>query len=176
MSEIELLPLPLISPTDQLLHTKMELFDFKNPPMDPVLLANQLITTMNHHNGLGLSANQCGLPYRVFVMRSNPTLVCFNPKIIDLSTEEVVLEEGCLSYPLMLVKVKRPMLIKARFTDAYGETHTQKFVGMSSRCFQHEYDHLEGINYLRRANPIHVNRAKKSKQKFDKRISRLKQK
>lgn len=176
MSEVELQPLKLISPKEEILHTKMEPFDFSNPPMDPVLLANQLITTMNHHNGLGLSANQCGLPYRVFVMRSNPTMVCFNPKIVDRSTEEISLEEGCLSYPLMFVKIKRPILIKVRYTDAYGETHTQKLVGMSARCFQHEFDHLEGINYLRRANPIHVNRAKRSKQKLDNRIKKVKRK
>jgi len=174
MSEVELQPLNLISPNDQILHTKMEAFDFKNPPMDPVLLANQLITTMNHHNGLGLSANQCGLPYRVFVMRSNPTMVCFNPRIIDRSTEEITLEEGCLSYPLMFVKIKRPMYIKVRFTDAHGETHTKKLVGMSARCFQHEYDHLEGINYLRRANPILVSRAKKSKTKLENRLKKVK--
>lgn len=166
--------LPLVPSTDSILYTKLPLFDFSNPPCDPIELVNNLIMTMNHHNGLGLSANQCGLPYRVFVMRSNPTKVCFNPRLVDSSTDEISLDEGCLSHPFLYVKIKRPSIIKVRYTDHTGTTTTEKFIGMTARCFLHELDHLDGINYLRRANPIHVERAKRSKQKFDKGIKRVK--
>ena len=173
---LDLTPLDLVLPNHPLLYTEIEPFDFGNLPTDPIELANQLISTMNHHNGLGLSANQCGLPYRVFVMRSNPTLVCFNPKIVDMTSNEVALDEGCLSHPYLYVKIKRPLSIKVRFTDAYNHTHTQKLTGMSARCFLHEFDHLQGINYLRRANPIHVERAKRAQQKILTRVNKLSKK
>ena len=158
--------LKLVPSNDPILYTKLENFNFQNPPCDPVELANNLIETMNHHNGLGLSANQCGLPYRVFVMRSNPTVVCFNPRIIDTISEQISLEEGCLSHPFLYVKIKRPSVIKTRFTDHLGTTKTEKFIGMTARCFLHEYDHLEGINFLRRANPVSVERAKRQQTKL----------
>lgn len=161
--------LELVDATSPILHRKVEPFNFANPPCDPVLLANQLIHTMNHYNGIGLSANQCGLPYRVFVMRSNPTKVCFNPKIIDTTSDNISLDEGCLSYPHLFVKIKRPSLIKVRYTDAHGVTHTEKFIGMTARCFLHEMDHLEGINFTRRANVALLDRARRQQAKLLKR-------
>ena len=172
--ETLILPYDLVPSNHTLLFTKLEPFDFDNPPIDPIELANRLIVTMNKHNGVGLSANQCGLPYRVFVMRSNPTLVCFNPKIIDSVSAEISLEEGCLSHPFLYVPIKRPSMVKVRFTDAFGVTKTEKFIGLTARCFQHEFDHLEGINYLNRANPIHVDRAKRARDKIAKRLKPVK--
>jgi peptide deformylase len=160
----------IINHTESLLHTKIAEFDFKEPPVDPVELAQKLISTMNHHNGIGLSANQCGLPYRVFVMKTEPEIACFNPKIVSVSQEVVALEEGCLTYPFLYVKIKRPSMIRVRYTDQYGEIKTDKFIGITARCFQHEYDHLEGINYLRRANLVHVERAKRNQYKIQKRL------
>jgi peptide deformylase len=162
--------LKLVESNHPILHQRVQEFDFKNPPVHPIELANQLITTMNHHNGMGLSANQCGLPYRVFVMRAEPVKVCFNPKILITSEEIVALEEGCLSYPFLFVKIKRPIHIRVRYTDAFGEVHTERFIGMTARCFLHEYDHLEGFNYLTRANPVLVERAKRSQLKIQKRL------
>ncbi len=168
--EIVFEPYTLVESNHPLLHTKIEPFDFSNPEVDPLILANRLIVTMNNHNGLGLSANQCGLPYRVFVMRSEPTKVCFNPKLLAESDEIMPLQEGCLSYPFLFVKIKRPSIIRVRYTDALGETHTERFVGMTARCFLHEYDHLEGINYLTRANPVLVQRGKRSQLKIQRRL------
>lgn len=160
----------LVPSTDPILFNPIAPFDFSNPPMDPIYLANSLIATMNHHNGMGLSANQCGLPYRVFVMRSEQDSVFFNPKIIDVSSDMINLDEGCLSYPFLFVKVKRPMMIKARFTDAFGSTTTKQFVGMTARCFLHEMDHLEGINFTQRANRVLLDRAKRQQAKVQKRL------
>ena len=161
--------LSLVSPNDPILYTKIQTFDFSNPPCDPIELTNDLITTMNHYNGIGLSANQCGLPYRVFVMRSNPTKVCFNPRLIDATSEDIALEEGCLSHPFLYVKIKRPSVIKVRFSNHNGETVTEKFIGITARCFLHELDHLDGINYLRRANNVSVEKAKRQAHKILKR-------
>jgi len=128
-----------------LLHTPLERFDFNNPPVDPIQLAIDLTETMLFHNGLGLAANQCGLPYRVCAIRSDPVIVMFNPKIVDWSEEHDVLDEGCLSFPNMLVKVKRPKYIRIRYTRPNGETVTERYAGMTARIMCHEIQHLDGM-------------------------------
>jgi len=77
----------LVKHDHPLLSTVLEHFDFDNPPIDPVELATNLTETMLKNNGLGLSASQCGLPYRAFVIANNPVMACFNPRIIDASYE-----------------------------------------------------------------------------------------
>lgn len=149
----------LVAPDHPLLREVLEPFDFKNPPTDPIELANGLIKTMSAHNGLGLSANQCGLPYRVFVLWSEQPFVCFNPRIIDQTTEQVALEEGCLTFPHLYLKIKRPSVIKVRFQDVTGEVRNEKLIGITSRAFQHEMDHLNGILYQQHAHPVHLQRA-----------------
>ena len=149
----------LIPENDPRLREPCDPFDFTNPPMDPNQLAVDLAETMIHNNGIGLAANQIGIPYRVFAMTGEPIKVCFNPRIVDQTSEEVVLEEGCLSFPGLWVKVKRPSIIKVRYTMANGETVTEKFIGMTSRIFQHEFDHLDGILFYNKANLYHRERA-----------------
>jgi peptide deformylase len=115
---------------------------------------------MYDSNGVGLSANQVGLPYRVFSMRGAPeNFVCFNPKLVQPSEMEVILEEGCLTYQGLLVKIKRPQHIRVRFTTPNGETLTKQFTGMTARTFQHELDHLDGIIFYNRANRYHRDQA-----------------
>jgi peptide deformylase len=153
----------LIDCNDPLLKQEMEPFDFSNPPVDPLDLVSDLAETMLANNGVGLSANQCGLPYRVFVMLGQELIPCFNPRIVDMSQETIILEEGCLSYPDMFVKVKRPRRIKVRYAEPNGNVITQTFDGMTARVFQHELDHLNGINYQQRANRYHLEQARKKK-------------
>lgn len=146
----------LIPHTDTLLHSVLDHFDFNNSPTDPEQLAMDLVEMMKKSGGIGLSANQVGLNYRVFAMDGSPEMfVCFNPKIVMFGTETVTLEEGCLSYPGLLVKVKRPRDIKVRFTGPDGEIYTKTFTGITARVFQHELDHLDGITMLNRANRVH---------------------
>src|SRR5579872_3232132 len=75
-------------------------FDFKKPQHDPVYLATSLFETMFQMKGLGLSACQVGLPYRVFVVgfEENNKQVFFNPEIVAKSEELELQTEGCLSY------------------------------------------------------------------------------
>jgi len=157
--------LDLVPKTHSLLQTKLENFDFMNPPTDPIQLAKDLTETMLQNNGIGIAANQCGLPYRVFAIRSNPVLVCFNPRIVDLSSEELYLEEGCLTFPNYYVKVKRPKKIKVRFTMPNGQVDTRIFDGMTARIFQHELDHLDGILFMSRATKYHRDQAEKKARK-----------
>lgn len=144
---------------DPILTTPTELFDFDNPPMDPNELALALIKKVNEHNGLGLSANQIGLPYRVFVIKGSPNIVVFNPKIVNFGDDESYMYEGCLSYPNLLVKVKRPVEIRTRFQVPSGLITTKPFVGLTSRVFQHEYDHLDGVAFYKRATTYHREQA-----------------
>lgn len=146
----------LVPYTDPILSSVLEPFDFQNPPIDPEQLALDLVKMMQDSKGIGLSANQVGLNYRVFAMDSFPeTFVCFNPRIVIPGTDKVTLEEGCLSYPGLMVKVKRPKTVKVRFQSPSGEMHTKTFTGMTARVFQHELDHLDGITMLQRANGLH---------------------
>lgn len=151
--------LDLVPEDDPILHQQFEDFDFSTPPVDPIELANNLIETMVAHKGLGLSACQVGLPYRAFVLWSEQPLAIFNPRIVDQKNEFITLDEGCLSFPHLFIKVKRPSMIKARFQDANGETHTQVFIGMTARGFLHEMDHLDGVLFTQRASKVHTARA-----------------
>jgi len=150
----------LVDAKDPILKTKCEEFDFINPPFDPIEFSKDLIKFIYDNNGLGLAANQVGVPYRIFAMRGAPeNFVCFNPKIVLPSSEQVILEEGCLTYPGLLVKIKRSQHIKVRFRTPNGETLTKTFTGMTARIFQHELDHLDGIEFFSRANKYHREQA-----------------
>ena len=109
---------------------------------------------MIHYEGIGLSANQIGIGERVFVMMLNieteETITCFNPRIIKSYSKEVVLEEGCLSYPGVFLDAKRPDSVVVKYEDANGKLHKEKLTGFTSRVFQHEYDHMEGIDFTQR--------------------------
>jgi peptide deformylase len=155
----------LIDCNAPLLGQEIEPFDFSNPPVKPLDLVANLAETMLANNGVGLSANQCGLPYRVFIMLGQELIPCFNPRIVDTSKETIVLEEGCLSYPSLFVKIKRPRRIKVRFADPNGNIVTRTFDGMTARVFQHELDHLDGVNYQMRATKFHLEQARKKKPK-----------
>ena len=145
---------------DKYLNLPCEEFDFTNPPFDPVEFSQELIKFVYENNALGIAANQIGVPYRVFAMRGSPeNFVCFNPKITQESEKQIVLEEGCLSYPGLLVKIKRPEFVRVRFTTPNGDTITRQFIGMTARVFQHEYDHLEGNRFYDKANRFHREQA-----------------
>lgn len=135
-------------------------FDFKDPPFDPIEFSKNLVKCMYDNNGIGLAANQVGTPYRIFAMRGAPeNFVCFNPKIVQESEQTVTLEEGCLTYSGLLVKIKRPEFVRVRFQTPNGDTLTKQFIGMSARVFQHEMDHLDGIVFYTRANKFHRDKA-----------------
>ena len=163
----------LVESNHKLLKTNLDPFDFTNPPSDPKEIQQILFDKMMEKNGLGLSANQLGLPYRVFIMRGDPCKVCFNPRVVDMSEELVVLEEGCLTYPDLYVKIKRPVGVRVRYQDVNGEIQTEKFVGITARCFLHELDHLNGIDYLMRASKFHLDNAKKKLKYHRRRRNRI---
>ena len=130
-------------------------FDFTNPPVDPNVFASSLVETCIKNRGLGLSANQCGFPYRVFVAGAEDNYVAyFNPKIISSSQEESLADEGCLSFPNLFLKVYRPNHIGVEYQDFHGEKHSATFSGLTARIFLHELDHMNGITFVHRTKPM----------------------
>ena len=141
----------LVEPEHQLFHHRIQSCSYN---LDRHHLSKILIDNMIHHNGIGISANQIGIWERAFAMvrdlEHQEVMVCFNPRIIKSYTEEVEMEEGCLSYPELFLKIKRPDKIVVKYEDEDKKTHKMKLEGLASRVFQHEYDHMEGIDFTQR--------------------------
>ena len=111
----------------------------------------QMKKLMVDSNGIGLAANQIGMTQRFFCIGhkyfthfKEPTVI-YNPMIVTNSVEQLVDEEGCLSFPKVLVKVKRPKAVEVAYQDNKGKSHTARLIGYEAKCFQHENDHLDGI-------------------------------
>ena len=141
----------LVEPEHQLFHHRIQSCSYN---LDRHHLSKILIDNMIHHNGIGISANQIGIWERAFAMvrdlENNEVMVCFNPRIVKSYSEEVEMEEGCLSYPELFLKIKRPDKIIVKYEDEDKKTHKLKLQGLASRVFQHEYDHMEGIDFTQR--------------------------
>ena len=125
----------------------------------------KLLDSMKNYNGIGLSANQIGIMERVFVMYSDvkkrETITCFNPEIVTKSDTEILMEEGCLTYPGLWLKVKRPDGIEVQYEDKSGEIQHQAMFGLECRIFLHEYDHMEGTDFTEKVSKLRLERAKK---------------
>ena len=137
--------------SEQLLHERIDKCSYN---LDRSKLSYTLNENMFHHNGVGLSANQIGIEERVFVMMfdidAQETITCFNPRIIKESKDEVVMEEGCLSYPELFLEISRPAIIVVKYEDEGKQIHKRQLTGYYARIFQHEYDHMEGIDFTER--------------------------
>jgi peptide deformylase len=150
----ELSVFELIPENSPILREVMPEFDFKNPPVNPNEFASTLVETCKKYNGYGLSANQCGYRYRVFVMGTGDDYVAFfNPKVVE-SIGESHIVEACLSFPLLGLRITRPKEVVVEYQDFVGAKHTTRFSGISARCFLHELDHMNGIVYTDRAKPL----------------------
>ena len=141
----------LVKPEHQLFHHRIDSCSYN---LNRHQLSEILIKNMFHYEGIGLSANQIGIWERAFVMvrdlEHSEIMICFNPRIIKSYAEEVEMEEGCLSYPDLFLKVKRPDRIVVKYEDVDKKVHKVKLSGLASRVFQHEYDHMEGIDFTQR--------------------------
>ena len=144
----------LVPPDHPALYKVLPEFDFENAPINANSFASTLVETCKKQNGIGLSANQCGFEYRVFVMGAGEEYVAyFNPKILSSSGEKHM-EEGCLSFPFLNLHITRPETVEVEYQDYNGEKRTKTFNGISARCFLHELDHMNGIVYTSRVKPL----------------------
>jgi len=146
--------LKLVKFPDPILREKMPDFDFNDPIENPKQLEKELIEVMIANNGVGLAANQVGIRTRLFVIgQGEHATAIFNPIIEDADGSDDG-EEGCLSFPGVFTKVKRPSKITARWQNSNGEWQQSEIDGFACRAFLHEYDHLEGIVYQDRTSPL----------------------
>lgn len=159
--------LTAVKQDDPILRQTIDLFDFKDMPTDPIELAVNLYETLMSSSYIGLSAPQVGLPYRAFALRTQPGVVCFNPKLVDVTAEEVVLDEVDFSFPHLAFPVKRPKKIKVRYAEPNSIVKTTVFEGMTARYFLQQLDHLNGILYTQKANRIHLDRALRKKKQLE---------
>ena len=140
--------------------------------LDRQELKENLIETMKNFHGIGLSASQCGVMERVFVMYSDVNkgeiIACFNPQIISEGTEMVLMDEGCLTWPGLWLKVRRPDHINCSFEDENGDSHKVTMMGLECRVFQHEMDHMGGTNFTKRVSKLKFDMAKKRAAKMKK--------
>jgi len=139
-------------------------------------LADAMFTTMKKYGGIGMTCNQVGLPFNMFVLGDHPQLekglkmTCFNPMIVSSSEETIAMKEGCLTYPFVWLTITRPRKVVVKYEDENGDLQEGHLDGMFSRIFQHEYDHTLGKNFTEYASKMKLNMAYK---KADKEIARL---
>ena len=160
----------LLKYPDEFLNKQVKAVDLENPGFDPVELKEQMVELMLSSNGIGLSANQVGLDAQVFVMgdsKENST-ICINPTVLQYTEETVDDIEGCLSFPNVFVKIKRPKEILAEWYNEKLEKQTVKIEGYSAKCYLHELDHLLGITFKDRASKLKWNMAQKKARKLEK--------
>ena len=154
--------LNLVEPSDEVMNRAPQPFNFEADGDSAQSVANVLFERMKQLGGVGLSANQIGLDMRVFVMGLGETKIAvFNPEITEYSNTEELFNEGCLSYPGIMLGIKRPTKIKAKYQDETGQIIEQEFNGLTARIFQHEYDHMTGTDYTDRVSKFKLDYAKK---------------
>jgi peptide deformylase len=124
-------------------------------------LLKEMHQVMKKADGIGLSANQIGLPYRLFVAEvrgaqgERKFYAVFNPEIEKISSEKSTSEEGCLSIPNLYGEVSRAAQIVLRGLDKNGKPLKIKAWGLLARVFQHEVDHLNGILFIDKTKQLY---------------------
>jgi len=136
-------------------------------------LYRDLVDSMYAENGLGMAALQLGDPRRMFIVEpklagrgeTDPPLCFINPEVLETSEEMQDSEEGCLSFPEIYVKVKRPMRAKVRAMGIDGQMFEIEGEALMARCLLHEYDHLSGKLLVDFVGPLKRQMIKKKLQR-----------
>lgn len=149
-------------------------------------IVDDLVDSMRYHNLVGIAAPQIGWKLRIFVteIRKTPTRspkskdklrIYINPEIIWKSQKQVMLYEGCgsVAYGQLFGPVKRPEIVTVVAQDKNSKKFEIKADGLLSRVIQHEYDHLEGVEFTEKITDIrklmsrgeYIKRLKKTKAK-----------
>ena len=168
--------LKLITPTDP--RVQSAIAPFNNDMLkdegfkDRKELSEAMFDTMKKYGGIGLSANQVGLPFNMFVLGDHPEIekglkmTCFNPMIISSSVEEETMKEGCLTFPFVFLNITRPRKVVVKYEDENGDLKEGSLDGMISRVFQHEYDHMLGKTFVDGVSKMKLDMAYKKSEKM----------
>jgi peptide deformylase len=147
-----------------------EKFDFETNGELAPLVAKWLKQAIHDNQVVGISANQAGLPLKVFAIGTDDTFrAFFNPVISGASKEKSVYEERCVTLPEFSLTLQRPYAIVITYQDEAGIYHTNTFEGLTARIILHEYDHMQGINFTQHASNFKL---KWEIKKFRKRLKR----
>lgn len=128
-------------------------------------LIENMWATMYNAKGVGLAAPQIGLSIRLFLVdteqiKSDEDIgqpirkVFINAQMLDESGENVSYEEGCLSIPDIRADVKRNEEITIEYYDEAFNLHKETYSGFTARVIQHEYDHIEGVLFTEKLQPL----------------------
>ena len=162
----------IVSSSDPALREVCVPFDFSEDRAldDARVLADILRYTIITMKSIGISAPQVGFNSRVIAAGNpddiNSIIVAFNPVIIDAYGDDVKYEEGCLSFRGLYLNIKRKANIRVRYTMQDGTTDTIKMSGLTSRVFQHEIDHLNGVLFVDRVNSFELQRGRKKQKQL----------
>ena len=173
---------------------KLKIIRYPNPKLNKVsedvveinedlrYLVSEMFKLMYEDNGVGLAAPQVGVLKRLFILNLQPheqtpetlaenELVFINPELTDFEGEQE-LEEGCLSVPGVNAKVKRAMNLTITATNLDGQEFTLEVNDLFARVVQHEYDHIDGILFIRKISPadeiVIASQLNELKQKYQK--------
>ncbi|MEL6329291.1 MAG: peptide deformylase [Planctomycetota bacterium] len=155
-----------------------------DPTAEVMAVADRMVELMRGADGIGLAANQVGLPWRLFVAHvpameggadepgvpfSNAGPEVFvNPVIESSEGDPEIYEEGCLSLPGINGDVIRPPVVTVSAIGRDGERFTRKIGGLLARCVQHELDHLDGVLILDRMTQMSRTRVRRQVQSLEK--------
>ena len=141
---------------------------YKFDEHDPIKTEIEILDLMQKSKGVGLAANQVGLDASVFgMLKSNgDKIAVFNPIIRGASDETNLGVEGCLSFPALMLNVKRANSIAVSYQNKEGTTVNEELHGFDARVFQHEFDHLQGINFVDRVSKLKLDLAIKKRKKY----------
>ncbi len=183
--------LKLIPPTDPRVQSAIapftdEMLKEENQPKELVFkdrkdLSEKMFDAMKKYGGIGLSANQVGLPFNMFVLGDHPDLekglkmTCFNPMIISASADQVMMKEGCLTFPFVFLNISRPRKVTVKYEDENGDLKEGHLDGMFSRIFQHEYDHMLGKTFVDGISKMKLDMAYKKAEKQMKRYRKMRE-
>ena len=138
-------------------------------------LAERMLDLMIEATGVGLAAPQIGVPLRLVVMSISGKIqdaqVLINPEVSNCHGWSEM-EEGCLSVPGVLTKIKRHSKCEVTATDLDGNEFTEQAEGLYARALQHEYDHIEGVTIAERmsttAKIVHRRQLRKLADQYNK--------
>ena len=165
----------LLPPSDERVLSSIAEFDIEifkeEEKIELKEFVDNMFKTMKQYGGIGLSANQVGKPYRMFVMGDHLNIqkgkkwVCINPKITNVTKDLIRYKEGCLTFPFLFLDIERPQDITVEYLDENLEKKEEHMTGIVARCFQHEFDHMQGIVFTEHVSKLKLDMALKKRDK-----------
>ena len=120
---------------------------------------------MKQAKGIGLAANQVSVGIRMFVMYGEIT--CINPKIVEASPIRQLVEEGCLSFPNLFMKLQRPQSVIVEYYDKNLKKQVDRFEHAWAQCIQHGIEHLDGICFVDKVSKMKLDYYRKKQRKLN---------